>query len=211
MKTPNADSLELQRSNVPKRGVAAFDFDGTLASKHTLLPFLIRTHGLRRVILTMLRSLARERNRDKLKVIVVGTLFKGMAEANLAELGESYSATLPEVLRPQMLERLRWHQGQGHATVIISASLGIYLRPLAARLGIDGVLGVELSTDNNGILDGGVCGGVNNRGQEKVVRLQAWVSEQFGDDANIELWAYGDDSGDRELLEVADHPLWIGP
>ena len=116
---------------------------------------------------------------------------------------------LHKVLRPEMLERLEWHQEQGHATVIISASLGVYLRPLAQRLGVDDVIGVELTANSQGVLDGGVERGVNIRGQEKVNRLRAWTSAQFGEAAEFELWAYGDGSGDRELLLAADHPTWI--
>jgi len=192
-----------------KRGVAAFDFDGTLASQHTMFPFLLRTQGWYRVARAMLTSMVHARSRDEVKVATVGALFKGMTATRFAELGEQYSATLHGLLRPQMLERLRWHQEQGHATVIVSASLGVYLRPLAQRLGVHGVLGVELTANSHGVLNGQVARGVNNRGREKVIRLRAWTAEQFGEAADLELWAYGDDSGDRELLLVADHPAWI--
>jgi phosphatidylglycerophosphatase C len=192
-----------------KRGLAAFDFDGTLTTQHTMLPFLLRTHGWFRVARTMLTSIVRAHSRDQLKVATVGALFKGMPAARFAELGELYSARLVDLLRPEVLKRLRWHQEQGHATVIVSASMGVYLRPLAQRLGIDGALGVELTADPDGVLNGQVDRGVNNRRQEKVTRLKAWIADQFGPAADFELWAYGDDSGDRELLLIADHPVWV--
>ena len=62
-----------------KHGVAAFDFDGTLAIQHTMFPFLLKTHGYFRVALAMLTSTARARTRDELKVATVGKLFKGMS------------------------------------------------------------------------------------------------------------------------------------
>lgn len=189
--------------------VAAFDFDGTLASGHTLLPFLVQTCGRGRVFRTLLWSAVRTRNRDDLKVKAVGALFKGMPMDRLVQLGELYAATLPDMLRPRMIERLRWHQDQGHITVIVSASLGVYLRPLARQFGIDGVLGVELTADESGVLNGQVIGDVNNRGREKVVRLTAWAKQVIGEGTNFELWAYGDDDGDRELLGIADHPVWV--
>jgi phosphatidylglycerophosphatase C len=55
-----------------------------------------------------------------------------------------------------------------------------------------------------------VVGGLNNRGPEKVARLQAWLDARFGSGADVELWAYGDSPGDAELLAMADHPTWIG-
>ena len=71
---------------------------------------------------------------------------------------------LVDLLRPEMLERLRWHQAEGHAIVIVSASLGAYLRPLAARLGIDAALAVELVTGADGVLTGGLVGELNTPG-----------------------------------------------
>ena len=41
---------------------------------------------------------------------------------------------------------------------------------------------------------------------EKARRLTAW----FGDRPATELWAYGDSSGDEELLGMATYPQWIG-
>jgi phosphatidylglycerophosphatase C len=204
-----ADLADPRLTGQARCGIAAFDFDGTLAAQHTMFPFLVQTHGRSRVIRTMTTSAIRVRSRDQLKVVTVGALFKGMEQARFDELGAGYAATLPEVLRPRMLERLRWHQEQGHVTVIASASLGVYLRPLASQLGIDGALGVELTVDPHGVLTGQVEGGVNNRGAQKVLRLRAWIDAMLGDRTEVELWAYGDDSGDRELLATADHPTWI--
>lgn len=192
-----------------RRGVAAFDFDGTLVNRHTMFRFLFRTFGYFRVARTMLTLMSQTRDRDKLKVATVGALFKGMPVSRFNELGEQYAATLHQFLRPEVLKQLRWHQEQGHATVIVSAGLGVYLRPFAKQLGVQGVLGVELTSNSDGVLDGRVDRGVNIRGREKVVRLKAWMAERFSDADDCELWAYGDDSGDRELLLAADHPTWI--
>ena len=87
---------------------------------------------------------------------------------------------LVERLRPEMLERVRWHRAEGHAVVIVSASLGAYLRPLAERLGIDAALAVELVTDADGMLTGEVVGELNTRGPEKVARLRAWADQRYG-------------------------------
>ncbi len=191
-------------------GVAAFDFDGTLARRDTLVPFLRQVRGTPRVVAAAARSVLRSRDRDALKVAVIGHLFRGVRAADLDELGRAYVATLVDLLRPDMVERVRWHQREGHAVVIVSASLGAYLRPLAQRLGLDAALAVELVTGADGRLTGGVVGQLNTRGPEKVARLRAWVNERFGAATPFELWAYGDSSGDEELLALADHPTWVG-
>ena len=112
----------------------------------------------------------------------------------MAAAGTRYAARLLPRLRPDGLERVRWHQQRGDRVVLVSASLGVYLRPLADELGLDGVEAVELVVDADGLLTGAMIG-PNCRGPEKVVRL----------DGGNELWAYGDSTGDDELLAAADH------
>jgi phosphatidylglycerophosphatase C len=191
-------------------GIAAFDFDGTLARRDSMVPFLRQVRGTGRVVGATALAALRSRDRDRMKVGAIGHLFRGVDAAELARLGKAYVPTLIDLLRPEMVDRLRWHQQEGHAVVLVSASLGVYLRPLAEHLGIDAALAVELVTGADGRLTGAVVGDLNNRGPEKVARLQAWAAERFGPEADVEVWAYGDSSGDDELLALADHPTWVG-
>jgi phosphatidylglycerophosphatase C len=191
-------------------GVAAFDFDGTLSERDSLLSFLREACGTARVAWALLLAVPRARDRDKFKLAVVGRLFRGWPAERLDTLGAAYAATLPDELRPELVQRVRWHQQQGHRVVIVSASLGVYLRPLAASLGMDAALAVELVAGSDARLTGEVVGGLNTRGPEKVARLRAWADGQYGPSADIELWAYGDSAGDDELLALADHPTWVG-
>ncbi|MGH9212080.1 MAG: HAD-IB family hydrolase [Acidimicrobiales bacterium] len=193
-------------------GVAAFDFDGTLSRRDTFVPFLARSCGWPRVVwaATATGIIGRTMDRDRLKVAMVDRLFRGWPSDRLDARGKDYAATLPAVLRPEMVERVGWHQSEGHAVVVVSAGMGAYLRPLGDHLGLDDVLAVELLTDSAGQHTGAVDGGVNNRGPAKVARLRAWIDGRFGPDAAVELWAYGDSSGDEALLADADHPTWVG-
>lgn len=179
-----------------------------------MVPFLVQTHGWPRLALNAVLAAPKGRSngaglRDGLKVATVGRLFRGTKAEELTRLGDAYAESLHDLLRPELVEKLRWHQVEGHATVIVSASLAAYLRPIAEELGIDEVLGVELAVDEAGILTGEVEGGVNTRGPHKVVRLRVWLEAEYGPDQSIELWAYGDSSGDKELLAAADHPTWV--
>jgi phosphatidylglycerophosphatase C len=193
-------------------GVAAFDFDGTLSRRDTLVPFLRQARGTGRLVRALASAIARRltRDRDALKVALVGELFRGWPAERLEALGRAYVPTLLEGMRPEGLERLRWHQSEGHATVIVSASLGAYLRPLADRLELDAALAVELVASGDGTLTGDVVGGLNTRGPQKVARLDTWLDARYGPAHDVELWAYGDSAGDEALLARADHPTWVG-
>lgn len=193
-------------------GVAAFDFDGTLSSADTFVPFLARACGWPRVTWAAALAAATGRtvDRDRLKVAMVGRLFRGWPSDRLDAEGKDYAAQLPAVLRPEMVERVSWHQAEGHAVVVVSAGLGVYLRPLGEHLGLDDVLAVELAADGAGRCTGAVDGGANNRGPAKVERLRSWVDTRYGTGTQVELWAYGDSAGDEALLAAADHPTWVG-
>ncbi len=91
--------------------------------------------------------------------------------------------------------------------MIVSASYEQYVRVVAERLG-----DVDVAATRLDVVDGRCTGdllGANCRGPEKVRRLDAWLRERGLDRAEITLYAYGDSSGDRELLAAADHPHWV--
>jgi phosphatidylglycerophosphatase C len=69
-------------------------------------------------------------------------------------------------------------------------------------------LGVSADQRFTGDLDGPNC-----RGPEKVRRLYAWLHErhaELGGRTGVDVTAYGDSTGDRELLLDADVPVFVG-
>jgi phosphatidylglycerophosphatase C len=194
-----------------RRPVAAFDFDGTIARRDTLMPFLASVAGraaFARAALGRTPQLVKvavgRADRDVEKEALIGRLLAGRPAAEVAAAGTTYADRLwtAHRFRPEMLERLTWHRAEGHQIVIVSASLDSYLAPLAPRLGVDHVISCSLA-DEDGVLTGALVGG-NVRGPEKVHRLESWLAG-----APVELWAYGDSVGDDELLAFADHPTRI--
>ncbi|MHB1139702.1 MAG: HAD-IB family hydrolase, partial [Microthrixaceae bacterium] len=70
------------------RPVAAFDFDGTLSRRDTLVPFLAKVAGRARFVqvcsqlgLLGARRRVDMRDRDELKIELVRRLFRGRSEA----------------------------------------------------------------------------------------------------------------------------------
>jgi phosphatidylglycerophosphatase C len=196
---------------VEKRVVAAFDFDGTLTRRETLLPFLLYTLGaaaVARHAFILAPTLAGYglgliRN-DIAKERVMTQCLKGIGFDALRKRGEGFAAeVLPGLLRREAMQRFEWHKQQGHRCVVISASLEIYVRPWAINSGFDDVIATRLEMQEDGCTTGKLSG-ANCFGVEKVRRLQALL----GNMDNYTLYAYGDSRGDKELLSSADHAYY---
>ena len=79
-----------------------------------------------------------KRGRDAAKEIAARAIFGGVPENVLAEHGQNMARRIAgSWLRTDVLARLRWHQEQGHYTVIVSASFGASVGPLGSRLGVN--------------------------------------------------------------------------
>ena len=192
------------------RRVAAFDFDGTLTPRDTLVPFLARSYGRRRLLRAAAavgppwRLEAEVHRRDHAKAQLLRRLTAGDDPARLAELGRRYAGELEGLLRPDMRERVEAHRRAGHELVAVSASLVTYLGPLLGeRLAFDEVIAVELAVGDDGRHTGEMVR-PNVRGPQKEVRLREWLAAT-GETDGVELWAYGNSSGDADLLAMADH------
>ena len=127
----------------------------------------------------------------------------GRSLENLTKIAQHYALeSLPALIRPDALARLRWHQQQQHQVFVVSASLEMYLSAWAEQQGVDCVLGTRLSVED-GMVSGKILGS-NCYGAEKVQRL----SSVLGDLDQYRIYAYGDSKGDRELLALADFPYY---
>lgn len=191
--------------------VAAFDFDGTLTRRETLLPFLLHTLGAAAVARHALilsptlagYGLGMIRN-DVAKEKVFIRCLAGMGMDELQRKGENFAAyVLPGLLRHEAMQRFKWHKQRGHRCVVISASLELYVRPWAQRAGFDDVIATHLETRDDGHVTGKLSGD-NCFGIEKVRRLETLLGAREG----YTLYAYGDSRGDKELLSSADHAYY---
>lgn len=198
------------------RTVAAFDFDGTLTTADSVVPFLRLLAGRRALLtaaprrpITTLAATVRA-DRDQLRAIATGAVFRGRPHAEVRSVAERHAADIiASRLRDDTVGRLAWHLARGHEVVIVSASHVEYVVPVAEALGVVDVLATSLEIDGNGRCTGRLLG-ANCRGREKVRRLEAWWSSRGWRRSEIELWAYGDSAGDAAMLAAADHPVRVG-
>lgn len=191
--------------------VAAFDFDGTLTDRDSLVPLLVYWQGalktyakLATLTPAFIGFLLNQDLRQHVKEQILTHFFGGLPLSQLQEIGESYAQqALNCFIKPEALKRLKWHQEQGHYCVLVSASIDTYLVPWAKAHGFQHVIASRLEVTPDGYVTGKLKG-LNCWGPEKVRRLE----ELLGSKKNYFLYAYGDSRGDQELLALADRPYY---
>lgn len=187
------------------RPIVAFDFDGTLTVRDSFTAFLKwRTPGARyalgglRLVPSALAYVF-HRDRGRIKAAAVREYLKGVTretlEAEARAFAESHGRRL---LRPDAVAAWRRWRSQGASLVIVTASPDVIVAPFARALGADLLIGTKLAHDPDGRVKG-AFETPNCRGPEKVVRLKA----QFGDEVRLKA-AYGDTSGDKDMLQIAE-------
>lgn len=190
------------RAEVP--AWAAFDFDGTMTRRDTLVPYLMRLRGwvgLGAVLAAespwlLAYSLGLMPN-DQAKEHLLRRALGGVSRRRLEEQGRLFAQLdIANLLRMTMMERLYRHIKAGHRCVLVTASLTLYTRPWAEAVGFADVIGSELEFDDAGLATGRLAGG-NCYGPQKALRLREHKA------GRALHYAYGDSRGDHEMLAMA--------
>lgn len=142
-----------------------------------------------------------DRDRGRIKASAVERFLKGVPTDQLSAEAERFAdAVWDRFMRPDALACWEDWGRKGAHRVIVTASPALTVAPFARRLGAEALIGTELAFDAEGRVTGAFVG-ENCRGQEKVERL----IRTYGPEAELEA-AYGDTSGDAEMLARAAHP-----
>ncbi|MDR1579669.1 MAG: HAD-IB family hydrolase, partial [Synergistaceae bacterium] len=129
-------------------------------------------------------------------------LWAGTPAESYRLAAESYArGRLEKNLRPLAVRTFLNHIERGDDVWIVTASMRDWVAGWADRYGVP-VIGTEFEVEN-GMLTGRLAT-PNCRGREKVVRIRQAV------DINrySKVFAYGDSSGDREMLAMADEAVY---
>lgn len=132
----------------------------------------------------------------------------GRSPQEVAHLVEPW---VEEVIEPIIFsdacKTIAEHRAKGDRILVISASGTHLVEPIATRLGIDEVLGIELEV-KNGLYTGHTVGTLTYR-EGKISRLLEWLDEQ---EENLEGASfYSDSRNDLPLLLKVDHPHAVNP
>ena len=202
-----SDMGSLALIHQPRRrdqAIVAFDFDGTLTVRDSFTQFLRWRAGasgwwagLARMT-PDLAAYAGHRDRGRLKAASVKTFLKGTLRAQLEADAEAFAGQVwPGFMRYDAVACWNDWGRRGAYRVIVTASPEITVAPFAQRLEADALLGTPLVFDTDERVTGAFAG-PNCRGEEKVRRLRA----AFGADMKLAA-AYGDTTGDTEMLAIA--------
>ena len=192
--------------------VYAFDFDGTLTTRDTLLEFIRFACGTPRFLLgfllysplLVLMKLRLYPN-GKAKQKVLAHFFKGMTIGEFDALCQDFARTHRHLLRPEVVRQLEQALSEGAEVLIVSASIDHWVRPFFEGDSSQNtgdrrlhVMGTQIE-----VVEGRLTGRFltpNCYGQEKVRRILAIYPNRSA----YHLTAYGDSRGDREMLAFAD-------
>ena len=182
--------------------VYAFDFDGTLTTRDSLLAFIRYAKGTTAFCLgfllhapwLVLMLLGLYPN-WKAKQRVFSYFFGGMPLEAFDALCQAFAKDNRHLLRPLALQTIERARSEEAEVVIVSASIDNWVQPFFPDVK---VIGTQVE-----VINGRLTGRFltkNCYGQEKVNRLLVFLPDRH----TYKLIAYGDSRGDQELLAFAD-------
>ncbi len=185
--------------------IYAFDFDGTLTKRDTLVEFIRFAKGDKAFVLCMLRFLpillamkAGLYPNWKAKQKVFSYCFKGMTVDAFNALCRRFAGEKAHLMRPKGKQKIREVLAEGGKVIVVSASINNWVEPFFSEFGDVFVVGTMVE-EREGVLTGRFLT-KNCYGREKVNRLLQLYPER----RQYHLTAFGDSRGDMELLDFAD-------
>jgi HAD superfamily hydrolase (TIGR01490 family) len=189
--------------------LALFDFDGTITRKDSFLEFikyykgrLSFINGLIVLSPIILLHKARIIKNWKAKEKVFAYFFKNEPFEEFSSRCREFSLKImPGLIKPEAIQKIYDHLGNGDRVIIISASFENWLIDWCKFMNIE-LIGSRIEI-KKGIITG-KFNGKNCYGIEKVIRLNQYLDiNQFSD-----IYAYGDSNSDLPLLELANHRFY---
>ena len=184
--------------------LALFDFDGTITSRELYPEFLKYSSTRNRRLFGAVflwpivfgykpRILSPTLTRH----IVTYVAYRDRSQAEIQQSGLDFAQdVIPMYLRPEAMDRIRWHQQRGDRIIIVSGALDVYLQAWCMQHQLEFRCSVLEANDGKltSFYLGQQC--VN---QEKALRIKNSC------DLNIykKIYAYGDTPEDMHLLELA--------
>ena len=134
--------------------------------------------------------------------------FRGDSEQEMiTQCQEWFHSTVRHYLYSEAVERVRYHQDQGHLVALLTAATIYIAEPTGRYLGIEHLLCTRLEVES-GLFTGKIIKPICH-GQGKLHWAQRFCEEQ-----GIDLYPsyfYTDSSSDLPVLEAVKHPVPVNP
>lgn len=185
--------------------IAFFDFDGTITRKDTMFQFIRFSKGNFRYALGLILmspilisfKLGILPN-WKAKECLFSYYFKGMSEETALLWGKKFSEqVIANLLRPEAIREIEFHQQSGTTVVIVTASFSIWLEHWCDNNHFE-LIATECEVKQSVLT--GLIKGKNCYGAEKVRRIK----DKYNLGQFEQIYAYGDSNADLNMLNLAN-------
>ena len=166
-----------------------FDFDGTITKKDTMFSFL-KFYNKRKFYLNFMKHLP--------FFIILKLNLKGEKETKIQQKAISFfEKNYPYILREKALNFIQNIDRNNSECYLVTASLDIWVKPFSEKLNLK-LLSTQAKFEHGIYI--GEFATKNCNGIEKVNRIKEVIKNQSFD----KTIAFGDNSGDKEMLTWAD-------
>jgi phosphatidylglycerophosphatase C len=191
------------------RGLALFDFDGTITKHDTLLELIKFQKGvvqfyfgmlwLSPVLISLKLKLI---SKAKAKETVLTFFFANQPLQEFQNTCNRFMATaLPGILRKAALTKIEKHLNSNDRVIVVSASAYNWVEEWCRSINVE-LIATHLEF-KSGLMTGKL-GSLNCNDEEKVRRIKEYINiEEYSP-----IYAYGNSSGDRPMLALADYSFF---
>ncbi|MEE3923956.1 HAD family hydrolase [Pseudomonas viridiflava] len=134
---------------------------------------------------------------------MVGRTVENVAEA----VAQFIKAVIDPLVYHEARQTIARHKAAGDRLLVISATGVHIVSPVAAHLGIDEVLAIDLEVQDGQFT--GLTEGILTYREGKVLRLSEWLRTQ--DEMLEGAFFYSDSRNDLPLLKLVDNPITVNP
>ncbi len=193
-----------------KRGLALFDFDGTLIRLDSIVRYVffavrkgkILPPEFFRACLAPLQCALGRITQEEAKTRAIAFSLR-MERTERDSFNQSFAQYLYGKCFREGLDEIARCREQGLTVLIVSASTENYMRFVAPLLHADALLCTPVSEDGRVL--------TNCRGEEKVRRVRAYLKENGWEADASSTRAYGDTAGDYPMLTAFGRGFMVNP
>lgn len=199
----------MKKNSSNNKDIAFFDFDGTITTKDSFIDFLKYTKGninfFKGIIILsplIISFYLKKISSQKLKEAFINYYFNNLKIDQFMTIANDYSKKrIIKIINPEALKKIKWHQNKGDEVIVVTASLEYWIENWCNEMNLK-LIGTKIEVKNNRLT--GKIQGKNCSGIEKVKRIKTMYDLK---NYNI-IYAYGNGSGDIEMLKISDKKFY---